>query len=489
MALIDKIGVIEDVHGMSPWVMPSLYSLLEQRRVNTLVLNGDNVDPVQITEDTYNKFGDLNFCRSLGMDVDNKPLLGRNYQEKIQRGEQSQEFRLLSIIEALENTNLDIIINFGNHDQITSILKASKRGKNYSNVQFSTNKQYFKKDGYEIVVVPGSHTGGQIFSNYENLQKDSLKKIPTGIYIINKEKKLEFIPPYDPKNILNNPKKIQDLMLNIDIDPIKQQIKDPKKTILFTHDPSKGEHKNSPDVAHFVEKYIPEIHESKVRWRKEPGFLPLGYFAQIYQQEQPPFIPLQEHEEDYPTMKSKVKEIEKMMLGEQPDPRRLQPVYIERETNVGEQFITDFKEETGIEKEFCGHIHGTSGIAVDKNGNKVDPNTLTDNIQMNAGTLDGGYLTIIDVHDDGKVSYETLDWRKEIGVNTIYNALSQDQIEAQEILSEYKGENICDLILKKKKENEPIPINPKQTYLDEEEKPSGIILPTSEDMVKILSGQ
>lgn len=477
MALVDRIGIIEDVHGMSPWIMSSIYSLLEQRGVNILVLNGDNVDSVQITEDTYNKFGDLEFCRSLGMDVDNKPLLGRHYQKRMQEGEQSQERGIIKILEALGETDFDVILNIGNHEHLTTTNSLERWTEEYDNITLATEQQFFEKEGYDIVIVPGSHMGGQVHSNYET-KFDVDFKFDRKYYLIDENRKMRPISKYIFDKDIKDPEKIPNLLININMDPIKEKIKDPKKTILFTHDPSKGEHKTSPDIAHFVEEYKPVVLGSEIKWKKTPGFIPVGQFMQHYQQNPLPFVPLQHHEEDWEKVRSTVKEMEKSMLGDQPDPRRLQPIYIERETNVGEKFIKDFKEETGIEKEFCGHIHGTSGIAIDNYGRKVEPNNLTENIHMNAGTLDGGYLTIIDVYDDGKVSYQTLDWREEIGVPTVYSALQQNPNEMDEILSEYKGENICDLIIKHYDKQKPIPLKPKAEYLDDEkEQSSRIILP------------
>ncbi|MBU5690221.1 MAG: metallophosphoesterase [Candidatus Aenigmatarchaeota archaeon] len=96
---------------------------------------------------------------------------------------------------------------------------------------------------------------------------------------------------------------------------------------------------------------------------------------------------------------------------------KLTPGMIYSGRDVGDENITKMIKQSGIKFVVSGHIHEAAGIAVDFKGNPLQPNKWTDELALNAGTLeewknlDGNVYektaAIITIKD-GKVKYEII---------------------------------------------------------------------------------
>ncbi len=71
-----------------------------------------------------------------------------------------------------------------------------------------------------------------------------------------------------------------------------------------------------------------------------------------------------------------------------------------KENNVGDEFLNDIMEETGIKKLVCGHIHEAGGKAVDREGKPVEEALWSEEMIYNCAAGKEGMAGIVEFRED-----------------------------------------------------------------------------------------
>lgn len=316
-----KYGIISDIHRDPRIIIPTI-NVLKKVGADKLILNGD--------------IGEA--------------------QETLK---QSQDY-VAVILDAVGKSGLETFIQPGSHETVQSYKPVLDffMDKYYNLIDTIENSKTTAK-GHDLVFIPGSDwvSGGEFRIG---------KELDSGIYIKTEKGAVEFTDEkYETLAKQGNAKGI---FYYKNMNDIKDDIDDPKKTVVVCHVPRKFNGlETCVDMAEFGEAMDNFGLNNKP---VEKGSVFPIYIAQ------------------------KMKD-----AGA--------PIVLKKE-NRGNEDLKNLYEELGITKAITGHFHESGHRANDSYGNQVKQGEFVNDLFWNSGWLDVGQTGILIVNDEAKISYQNI---------------------------------------------------------------------------------
>lgn len=277
----------------------------------------------------------------------------------------------VSIIKKFLKLDIPIIVFPGSHENGILYTKTLDEFKDNKKVidAFKINNRLIKYSNWELVMIPGSGSvsnaprkfWGGTFWLFDKAITPSLRK-----RINHRLQSIKFARKGTPVSIVDNDKLLKR----------RSKTKGSKK-IVFAHDPIKCKTRRGIDIAHFG------ISTKKFSVKKK--HLRLKAFKEF------------DWAGDIEWEVNNLTVIDKANLLKKYD----YPIKIKK-THVGTDFLNKFLKKHRITKYICGHIHECGHRAIDKNENKVKENTATSSLFINSGPATA---TIIKI-EKNKISYQ-----------------------------------------------------------------------------------
>jgi UDP-2,3-diacylglucosamine pyrophosphatase LpxH len=358
-----RYGVVGDVHNHPERLIFALNRLRDEYGVDVLVGNGDLCEAQGDPTDCYNN-GAITWTSFLQTGLESYLIPG-NHDNYFSFAQLNDRF-------ALNHPNRSKVKAF-THD-------FHKIRKGNHNIIFIPGSDFFVPNGF---VIGEEHESGKYIR-----QDDQLKPFQDG----------------DLEWITGQTGQMPEIIHYTNLNEFKYMIGDSELNIVFCHIPRRFEFGgNSVDSGHFIDVY-------RVNTNGNPDLLDTG-------QEDHVLSKVGFHLFDENTMRRfgftgtlvmphgvgnfsnrNVFEFAKAHSDGIVD------VAVEKKGGNGNVKLGNLFDELGINIAVNGHFH--KFIAHNSDGNSVFPNTPVDDLYVNHGSFDNGDAIILDVNEDGKVSYE-----------------------------------------------------------------------------------
>lgn len=341
-----KYGIISDIHRTDPRVFELAVKILKDEGINGLVLNGDiNGDQRQ--------------------DIDSRKYFAY-------------------VLMTAGNSGLETYVLPGSHEDVMELEPVMEVAKSkFSNLIYVIENPRIEKTDHDLVFLAGSDWRPTSTVN-SGFAWDTEHE--SGIYRTN-----------------------DGVLRIINMNDLRNYVKKPERTVLFTHVPRKFDTLDGVDMAHFLEILNVNYKLEALRNIRKELFISIQAVTpavpDLIDRIKETKLPYLEFKDKDPSEDEIVEAGRKFAKKNNLDEVE---VYVERRENRGNNDLKEILDELGIKKHVTGHFHESVHRAHNSKNEGVKQGEFTDDLYWMASYLDRLKVGILTVRDN-KVAYENVD--------------------------------------------------------------------------------